>query len=174
MRLVDDPDERLFFPSAKCRGCGEGLAGEPVSAQRRHQVTDIAPAPEPRVTEYVAQAKACPCCGAVTEGELPAGVRAGQLRAGGVRAGREPGHRALRPGLPGDATAVRARFVSCFIGSSATRSNDSVRIFPLLAVPRTARRLHSSDRQNVVYAAAGNVSMPTCWNRVCMPTRRFS
>ena len=76
MRLVDDPDERLFFPPAECRGCGEGLAGEPVSAQRRHQVTDIAPAPEPRVTEYVAQAKACPCCGAVTEGELPAGVRA--------------------------------------------------------------------------------------------------
>ena len=42
MRLVDDPDERLFFPSAACRGCGEGLAGEPAVAQRRHQVTDIA------------------------------------------------------------------------------------------------------------------------------------
>jgi transposase len=76
MRLVDDPDERLFFPPAGCRGCGEGLAGEPVSAQRRHQVTDIQPAPAPRVTEYVAQAKECPCCGAVTEGELPARVRA--------------------------------------------------------------------------------------------------
>ena len=36
------------------------------------------------------------------------------------------------------------------------------------------RRLHSSDRQNVVYAAAVSVSMPTCRNRVCMPTRRFS
>jgi transposase len=76
MRLVDDPDERLFFPPPACRGCGEGLAGEPVSAQRRHQVTDIAPAPAPRVTEYVAQAKACPCCGTVTEGELPGHVRA--------------------------------------------------------------------------------------------------
>jgi transposase len=76
MRLVDDPDERLFFPPAQCRGCGEGLAGEPVAAQRRHQVTDIRPAPAPKVTEYVAQAKACPCCGEVTEGELPAGVRA--------------------------------------------------------------------------------------------------
>jgi transposase len=76
MRLVDDPDERLEFPPAECRGCGAGLAGEEVSAQRRHQVTDIAPAPEPRVTEYVAQAKQCPCCGTVTEGELPARVRA--------------------------------------------------------------------------------------------------
>jgi transposase len=76
MRLVDDPDERLFFPPAECRGCGEGLAGEPVAAQRRHQVTDVQPAPAPKVTEYVAQAKACPCCGEVTEGELPAHVRA--------------------------------------------------------------------------------------------------
>jgi transposase len=76
MRLVDDPDERLFFPPAACDGCGTGLAGEPAVAQRRHQVTDIAPAPAPKVTEYVAQAKECPCCGTVTEGELPAGVRA--------------------------------------------------------------------------------------------------
>jgi len=76
MRLVDDPDERLFFPPAECRGCGEGLAAEPVSAQRRHQVTDVAPAPAPKVTEYVAQAKQCPCCGEVTEGGLPAHVRA--------------------------------------------------------------------------------------------------
>jgi transposase len=76
MRLVDDPDERLFFPPAACRGCGEGLAAEPAVAQRRHQVTDIAPAPAPKVTEYVAQAKECPCCGMVTEGELPVHVRA--------------------------------------------------------------------------------------------------
>jgi transposase len=76
MRLVDDPDERLFFPPAACRGCGEGLDAEPVAAQRRHQVTDVAPAPAPKITEYVAQAKECPCCGAVTEGELPGHVRA--------------------------------------------------------------------------------------------------
>ena len=76
MGLVDDPDETVFCPPAACRGCGAGLAGEPAAAQRRHQVTDIAPAPAPKVTEYVAQAKECPCCGAVTEGELPAHVRA--------------------------------------------------------------------------------------------------
>ena len=76
MKLVDDPDERLECPPAQCRGCGAGLDGEPVAAQRRHQVTDIEPAPAPKVTEYVAQAKECPCCGTVTEGELPAHVRA--------------------------------------------------------------------------------------------------
>jgi len=76
MLLVDDPDERLEFPPAACRGCGAGLAAEPVAAQRRHQVTDIEPASAPKVTEYVAQAKQCPCCGTVTEGQLPPHVRA--------------------------------------------------------------------------------------------------
>src|SRR5579864_9003816 len=76
MNLVDDPDERLEFPPAACCGCGAGLAGAPVLAQRRHQVTDIAPAPAPKVTEFVAQAKECGGCGTVTEGELPAHVRA--------------------------------------------------------------------------------------------------
>ena len=76
MNLVDDPDERFFCPPAACCGCGAGLAGEPVLAQRRHQVTDIVPAPALRVTEYVAQAKECGGCGTVTEGELPAHVRA--------------------------------------------------------------------------------------------------
>ena len=76
MNLIGDPDERLEFPPACCRGCGAGLAGEPVVAERRHQVTDIVPPPPPKVTEYVAQAKACPCCGTVSEGELPGHVRA--------------------------------------------------------------------------------------------------
>jgi transposase len=76
MRLADDPDERLEFPPACCRGCGAGLAGEPVLAWRRHQVTDVRPAPPPKVSEYVAQAKACRWCGVVSEGVLPAHVRA--------------------------------------------------------------------------------------------------
>jgi transposase len=76
MLLVDDPDERLEFSPAACRRCGAGLAAEPVAAQRRHQVTEIAPAPPPTVTEYVAQAKQCRCCETVTAGELPPHVRA--------------------------------------------------------------------------------------------------
>jgi transposase len=76
MCLVDEPDERLECPPAVCCGCGAGLAGVAVTAQRRHQVTDIAPAPAPKVIEYVAQAKECAGCGAVSVGELPAHVRA--------------------------------------------------------------------------------------------------
>jgi transposase len=75
MRLVDNPKYRFWYPPAECRRCGTGLAGEEVFAQRRHQVTDILPPPEPEVTEHVAQSKRCPC-GEVTEGELPPGVRA--------------------------------------------------------------------------------------------------
>jgi len=76
MSLVDDPDETIACPPAACCGCGADLASVPVTAQRRHQVTDIEPAPAPKVTEYVAQAKECAGCGMVTAGELPAHVRA--------------------------------------------------------------------------------------------------
>ena len=76
MNLVDDPDHRLRYPPAECRACGTDLSAEKVFAQRRHQVTDIKPAPEPEVTEHVAQSKQCPCCGEVTEGALPPEVRA--------------------------------------------------------------------------------------------------
>jgi transposase len=76
MRLVDGPAHRFWYPPAECRGCGADLSGQEIFAQRRHQVTDIKPAPPPEVTEHVAQSKMCPCCGTVSEGELPAGVRA--------------------------------------------------------------------------------------------------
>ncbi len=76
MSLADDPDERISCPPLACRGCGAGLAGAPVTAQRRHQVTDIEPALAPKVTKYVAQAKECAGCGMVTAGQLPAHVRA--------------------------------------------------------------------------------------------------
>lgn len=76
MCLVDNPDHRFWYPPAACRACGTELSGQEVFAQRRHQVTDIRPAPAPEVTEHVAQAKQCPCCGEVSEGRLPPGVRA--------------------------------------------------------------------------------------------------
>ena len=76
MNLVDDPDETIDCPPGMCCGCGADLAGAPVTAQRRHQVTDIEPAPAPKITEYLAQAKECAGCGTVTAGELPAHVRA--------------------------------------------------------------------------------------------------
>ena len=76
MNLVDDPDEIIACPPAACCGCGADLASAPVTAQRRHQVTDIEPAPAPKVTGYVARARECAGCGTVTAGELPADVRA--------------------------------------------------------------------------------------------------
>ena len=76
MRLAGDPDERIELSPACCRGCGAGLAGQPALYQRRHQVTDIGPPPPPRVTEYVAQSKRCPCCGTVSEPVLPPHARA--------------------------------------------------------------------------------------------------
>lgn len=76
MHLVDDPDEPIQGPPAACRGCGADLAASPVAAQRRHQVTDITPAPAAKVIQYVAQARQCAGCGTVTAGELPAHVRA--------------------------------------------------------------------------------------------------
>jgi transposase len=76
MSLVDDPDEVIACPPAACCGCGADLAGSPVTAQRRHQVTDIAPAPAPRTTEYLAQARECAGCGVTSTGELPGHVRA--------------------------------------------------------------------------------------------------
>jgi hypothetical protein len=76
MNLVDDPGETIDCPPAACCGCGADLASAPVTAQRRHQVTDIVPAPAPKITEYVAQAKECAGCGTVTARELPAHVRA--------------------------------------------------------------------------------------------------
>ena len=76
MNLVDDPDETIPCPPLACRGCGADLAGAPVTAQRRHQVTDIAPAPAPKTTEYLAQAKVCAGCGTTSTGELPGHVRA--------------------------------------------------------------------------------------------------
>jgi transposase len=76
MNLIDDPYQVIDCPPAACRRCGADLAGERVTAERRHQVTDIEPAPPPRTTEYRAQGKVCGCCGETTAGELPAGVRA--------------------------------------------------------------------------------------------------
>jgi len=76
MKLVDDPKETFCCPPAACCGCGGDLAAQPVMAERRHQVTDIAPAPAPTVIEYRAQAKCCPGCGTTSVGELPAHVKA--------------------------------------------------------------------------------------------------
>jgi len=75
LRQVPDPDEDIACPPAECASCGAGLAGQPVAGERKRQVFDAPePPPRPRVTQYRLQKKACPCCGAVTEGAAPGGV----------------------------------------------------------------------------------------------------
>jgi transposase len=39
MRLVAHPDETIECPPAECAGCGADLAGAPVTASQRRQVT---------------------------------------------------------------------------------------------------------------------------------------
>ena len=73
------PPERLTAavecrPTA-CRGCGQELKGnDPEPA--RHQVAEL-PEVRPDLVEYRLHRLTCPRCGAVTRGDLPAGVPRG-------------------------------------------------------------------------------------------------
>ncbi len=153
MNLVDDPDETINCPPAACGGCGADLSRAPVTAQRRHQVTDISPAPPPAVTEYVAQAKECASCGTVTAGELPAHVRARAsygpetcAQAGNLVCGHHiPVHRATV--LPGR-SSFRSRPVSApSAAPSITGSSLSTLIQPIAAAGHA--REHSGPGSSV-------------------------
>lgn len=76
LALVDDPDDRIPIPAPSRCGCGCDLAEEPVTAVRRRQVHDLAPVPDPVVTEYAAEVKDCPQCGEPVVGQFPPGVNA--------------------------------------------------------------------------------------------------
>jgi transposase len=76
LRLVDDPNERIGIPAPRACACGTLLVEEPVIGVRRRQVHDLAPQPEPVVTEYAAEVKCCPGCRKTAVGEFPAGVSA--------------------------------------------------------------------------------------------------
>jgi transposase len=76
LRLVDDPTETIGIPAPAACGCGKGLIEAPVIGIRRRQVHDLAPVPEPVVTEYQAEVKCCPGCKKSAVGEFPAGVSA--------------------------------------------------------------------------------------------------
>jgi transposase len=76
LRLVDNPAERIGIPAPSACGCGTSLAEERVIGVRRRQVHDLAPIPDPVVTEYAADVKCCPGCQDEVAGEFPAGVNA--------------------------------------------------------------------------------------------------
>jgi transposase len=59
---------------AACSCCGTDLDDAAVVGVQKRQVFEAQPAPPPKVTEYQVVAKACPGCGAVTEGVAPADV----------------------------------------------------------------------------------------------------
>jgi len=74
MPLVEDPDEIIVCDPGCCGDCGADLSGAPVIGMSRRQVTDVAPPPPPRVTEYQILTRACPGCAARTAATAPAGV----------------------------------------------------------------------------------------------------
>lgn len=75
LELVEDPDDLVVHEPVACRGCGADLAGAEVFSMQRRQVFDIPPvAPRGYVTEHRVVAKACECCGAVSEPDSPIGV----------------------------------------------------------------------------------------------------
>ena len=74
LRQSPDPDERVECWPVVCRACGADLSGATVTGVAKRQVFEAQPAPPPVATEYQMVAKACPGCGAVTEGESPEGV----------------------------------------------------------------------------------------------------
>jgi transposase len=153
MNLVDDPDQTLFFPPAACRRCGAGLVCEPVTAQRRHQVTDIEPPPEPKVTEYVAQAKECPGCRTVSEGELPAHVRARAssgpetcAQAANLTAGHHvPVHRATLLLCQLAGVAVSTGWIAGIRGRAAALVEASGFIHRVRELLKTAPAVHADE-----------------------------
>jgi transposase len=72
MPLVDDPNEIITCDPGCCADCGTDLSGAPVLGVTRRQVTDVAPPPPPRVTEYRIVTRACPGCAARQAGTTPA------------------------------------------------------------------------------------------------------
>lgn len=75
LRLTDDPDETVRHVPDRCRGCGTGLRGRPVTRVIRRQVFDL-PEPAPlHVVEHQLVAKTC-WCGTETVAAAPDGVAA--------------------------------------------------------------------------------------------------
>ncbi len=73
---VDQPDSWVMHEPERCAGCGESLAGaEPVGVERR-QVFDLPREVRLKVCEHCAQRRRCRCCGRVSVGAFPDGVRA--------------------------------------------------------------------------------------------------
>ena len=72
---VESPDHVEIHTSMSCQGCGFNLNHVSGSCVEARQVFDI-PKPVVEVTEHRAEEKKCPCCGCVSRGVFPEGVKA--------------------------------------------------------------------------------------------------
>jgi transposase len=85
-RLVDDPDSTIECPPASCGACEADLADASEFSRQRRQVIELPPPPKAKITEYRVVSLVCPCCGAVTAGDAPAGVTGRVQHGPGVKA----------------------------------------------------------------------------------------
>ena len=75
MALTGRPDHVVRHEPPACGKCGTGLAGARQTGMERRQVTEIPPV-KAEVTEHQMIERECPCCGARTKADAPAGVTA--------------------------------------------------------------------------------------------------
>ena len=75
LQASETPDTTVNLPLDSCPECGGDLSDEPVLSEERRQVFDL-PDIKMLVTEYLAERKGCPGCGALVRAEFPRGVSA--------------------------------------------------------------------------------------------------
>src|SRR6266511_4246468 len=101
LKQSGDPDERVECGPSACAGCGADLAEAEVVGVQKRQVFEAQPPPPPKVIEYQVVAKACPGCGAVTEGVARAARLLATLTGTRVSVGFVAGVRARAAGRLG-------------------------------------------------------------------------
>jgi transposase len=75
LKQSEQPDHIITHTPQTCHGCGTSLAGAEVADTSRRQVFDLPPV-KLIVTEYRRETRRCRNCGAQTQAEFPASVRA--------------------------------------------------------------------------------------------------
>jgi len=71
----ETPDITVDLPLDSCPECGGDLSDQPVQSEEKRQVFDL-PDIKMLITEYLAQRKRCPHCGALVSAGFPCGVTA--------------------------------------------------------------------------------------------------
>jgi len=75
LRASESPDITVNLPLNSCPKCGGDLSNQPIQSEEKRQVFDL-PDIKMLVTEYLAERKACPQCGALVSAGFPCGVTA--------------------------------------------------------------------------------------------------